>query len=227
MADVLRYFICTEKSTPFPSLRDIGTCNVYCEIGAQQRVRTHMGLSWTVPTVTGLLFPNISEGTWKEIHITSKSFNGSGVQPAQICTGNYSLLARTPPLTAHQQGRVGQIRDSRDGSPQIPAKQATAHGLRARLVILSAMLTGSSKGKEPSVDSRPSVDLGSINPRLEDFEVLDTLGIGTFSRVRLCKQKSNGKYFAVKVLKKSEIIRLRQVEHVMNEKRVMNGLNHP
>lgn len=71
------------------------------------------------------------------------------------------------------------------------------------------------------------MDLGSINPRLEDFEVLDTLGIGTFSRVRLCKQKSNGKYFAVKVLKKSEIIRLRQVEHVMNEKRVMNGLNHP
>mmetsp|Transcript_73428 Transcript_73428/g.153268 ORF Transcript_73428/g.153268 Transcript_73428/m.153268 type:complete len:348 (+) Transcript_73428:197-1240(+) len=74
---------------------------------------------------------------------------------------------------------------------------------------------------------RSDVDIGTISPKLEDFEMLDTLGTGTFGRVRLCKQRSTGKHFALKVLKKSEVIRLKQVEHVMSEKKILCQLNHP
>ena len=44
------------------------------------------------------------------------------------------------------------------------------------------------------------------------------LGTGTFSRVRICRHKASGKYMALKILKKSEIIRLKQVQHVQSER---------
>jgi len=63
--------------------------------------------------------------------------------------------------------------------------------------------------------------------RLEDFELLETLGTGSFGRVRLCKHKPTGEYYAFKILKKKEILRLKQVEHVMNEKTILQNIDHP
>jgi protein kinase X len=46
----------------------------------------------------------------------------------------------------------------------------------------------------------------------------DTLGTGTFGRVRLVTYNhKRNLYFALKMLKKSEIIRLKQVEHIKAE----------
>lgn len=62
---------------------------------------------------------------------------------------------------------------------------------------------------------------------LSDFEVRDTLGTGSFGRVRLVKYKGDGKPYALKILKKSEVIYLKQVEHVKTEKKVLEELDHP
>lgn len=62
---------------------------------------------------------------------------------------------------------------------------------------------------------------------LSDFEVLQTLGTGSFGRVRLGKEKSTGQYFALKVLKKAEILRLKQVDHVMSELSILRQIKHP
>ena len=45
--------------------------------------------------------------------------------------------------------------------------------------------------------------------------------------MRLVKHKANGKYYALKVLKKHEVIRLKQVEHIMSEKSILAQVNHP
>jgi protein kinase A len=67
----------------------------------------------------------------------------------------------------------------------------------------------------------------TTNWKLTDFEFLETLGTGTFGRVRLCKQKNSSIYYAIKVLKKADIIRLKQVEHILSEKSVLSSVNHP
>jgi len=64
-------------------------------------------------------------------------------------------------------------------------------------------------------------------PTLADFEMLDTLGTGSFGRVRLVMYKPDGKYYALKILKKSEVIYLKQVEHVKTEKHILERINHP
>lgn len=65
---------------------------------------------------------------------------------------------------------------------------------------------------------------------LQDFKFLSTLGTGTFGRVRLVKHKSEpaeAEPVALKCLKKSEIIRLKQIEHVKSEKKILETINHP
>lgn len=64
--------------------------------------------------------------------------------------------------------------------------------------------------------------------KLVDFEMKETLGTGTFGRVRLCKHRNlPGQHLAMKILKKSEIIRLKQTEHIISEKEVLTQIHHP
>lgn len=65
------------------------------------------------------------------------------------------------------------------------------------------------------------------NCSIDDFELLDMLGTGTFGHVRLGKHKATGKHFAIKVQKKHDVIRLKQVEHVLSEKKILGMMNHP
>jgi serine/threonine protein kinase len=62
---------------------------------------------------------------------------------------------------------------------------------------------------------------------IKDFDLGKTLGTGSFGRVRFCTFKATGEYFAMKQLKKSEIIRLKQVDHMMSEKGILKSMNHP
>ncbi|KAK5707660.1 hypothetical protein LTR97_000198 [Elasticomyces elasticus] len=69
--------------------------------------------------------------------------------------------------------------------------------------------------------------------RKEDFELVKTLGTGTFARVWLAKianrkASDNNKVFALKILRKTDVIRLKQVEHVRNERNVLAAVaGHP
>jgi protein kinase A len=60
-----------------------------------------------------------------------------------------------------------------------------------------------------------------------DFTMQRTLGVGSFGRVKLAKYKQDGKMYAVKFMKKHEIIKLKQVDHINNEKRLMAQINFP
>ena len=51
--------------------------------------------------------------------------------------------------------------------------------------------------------------------------------LGSFGRVRLATHKSSGKFCAIKVLKKAEIIKLKQVDHIMNETKIITMIDHP
>lgn len=48
--------------------------------------------------------------------------------------------------------------------------------------------------------------------------------LGSFGRVKLARNKQTNKYVALKSLKKAEIIRLKQVDHVINENTILGNL---
>lgn len=69
--------------------------------------------------------------------------------------------------------------------------------------------------------------------REEDFELIKTLGTGTFARVWLVRLRDardgdENTVFALKILRKVDVIRLKQVEHVRNERNVLAKVaGHP
>ena len=62
---------------------------------------------------------------------------------------------------------------------------------------------------------------------LEDFDIKQTVGTGSFGRVKLIFNQKENKYFALKILKKLEIIKLKQVDHILSEISILNIIEHP
>ncbi|XKL61565.1 hypothetical protein PGB90_008622 [Kerria lacca] len=63
--------------------------------------------------------------------------------------------------------------------------------------------------------------------KFEDFNIVRTIGTGTFGRVLLCQEKATNKFYAMKILAIADVIRLKQIEHVKNEKNILLEINHP
>ncbi|KAK1284203.1 Serine/threonine-protein kinase AtPK1/AtPK6 [Acorus calamus] len=56
---------------------------------------------------------------------------------------------------------------------------------------------------------------------VEDFDLLTMIGKGAFGEVRVCREKTTGHVYAMKKLKKSEMLRRGQVEHVKAERNLL------
>ncbi|KAG9509190.1 hypothetical protein GZH46_02300 [Fragariocoptes setiger] len=71
----------------------------------------------------------------------------------------------------------------------------------------------------------------SIGPMsINKFEMLRVLGRGHFGKVILAKDKDSNEYYAIKALKKSDIIARDEIESLMSEKRILqvaSAVRHP
>jgi protein kinase X len=63
--------------------------------------------------------------------------------------------------------------------------------------------------------------------KLTDFKALQTVGTGTFGRVFLVQHRATQRHFAMKVMRKEDIVRLKQVDHIKNEREILALLRHP
>lgn len=62
---------------------------------------------------------------------------------------------------------------------------------------------------------------------LADFQISRTLGTGSFGRVHLVQSKHNQRFYAVKVLKKAQVVKMKQVEHTNDERKMLQRCRHP
>ncbi|KAK3954352.1 kinase-like domain-containing protein [Pseudoneurospora amorphoporcata] len=76
-------------------------------------------------------------------------------------------------------------------------------------------------------------EMATRKPQLSDFHRVRTLGTGTFARVVLVRP-ANGtdidrqKVYALKILRKTEVIRLKQIDHVRHERQILKDVTgHP
>ena len=73
----------------------------------------------------------------------------------------------------------------------------------------------------------PAAPVAKKKYRIDDFSIQATLGTGSFGRVHLVRNKIDNKFAAMKVLRKNDIVKLRQVEHTVNEKNILELLDMP
>ncbi|KAI8853638.1 kinase-like domain-containing protein [Chytridium lagenaria] len=121
------------------------------------------------------------------------------------------------PQQAHQDAYANyyNVQNNNLGLMQPPSMPMTSRRSIAALVESSLAAVSTNIG-----NSRQSFNLN-------DFLILNTLGTGSFGRVHLVQLKATGKHFAMKVLRKVDVVRLRQVEHTINEKHILERLDFP
>ena len=76
-------------------------------------------------------------------------------------------------------------------------------------------------------ENQTELTLGPKKPRIEDFDLHETIGTGSYSRVRLCKHKASARLVAIKIIKKRDIVLSQQIEHISSERSILSRLDHP
>ncbi|XP_059170910.1 cAMP-dependent protein kinase catalytic subunit PRKX-like [Physella acuta] len=68
---------------------------------------------------------------------------------------------------------------------------------------------------------------GNIVYRIEDLDIMKTIGTGTFGRVVLTRHKESREYCALKVMAITQVIKLKQEQHIKSEKAILSSVSHP
>ncbi|KAL4786280.1 kinase-like domain-containing protein [Aspergillus varians] len=77
---------------------------------------------------------------------------------------------------------------------------------------------GNSQGRQVSSDNE-------VN--LNQFRLLRVVGKGAFGKVRIVEKKDTGLTFALKYIRKEEVVRSESVRNIIRERRMLEHLNHP
>jgi len=81
-----------------------------------------------------------------------------------------------------------------------------------------------------TVEALAARELGaSISQKLtiDDFELLKVIGKGSFGKVMQVRKKDSGKIYAMKVLKKQQLVARKQVDHTKTERKVLEEIDNP
>ncbi|KAI0080609.1 cAMP dependent protein kinase [Panus rudis PR-1116 ss-1] len=168
--------------------------------------------------ITPPLSPTNSEGDDSAIIVDSEPRYSGGEAGGHRFHDDQRVLQSLPQRGSHIQVEASSRRPSRTEAVQMDVDVHHAEVPRLPMRHLE--------------DEKSHVHRGSL--KLTDFEVKGTLGTGTFGRVLLVRLRSSSSgttsmqnCYALKVLRKSEIVRLRQVEHVNAERYILSRVQHP
>ena len=127
-------------------------------------------------------------------------------QPQNQNVPSIKNLINPPQTDGAGQSQIGGQRNGPDSKPA-EAKPAEA-------------------ASTPAVPSMPAVRPTKGKYTLSDFAIQRTLGTGSFGRVHLVQSNHNQRYYAVKVLKKQQVVKMKQVEHTNDERRMLQRVKH-
>lgn len=82
-------------------------------------------------------------------------------------------------------------------------------------------------GQAESDFERKWNDPAKNTAKLDDYLRIKTLGTGSFGRVMLVQNNSTKEFHAMKILDKQKVVKLKQVEHTLNEKRILQAVDFP
>ncbi|KAF8078132.1 cAMP dependent protein kinase [Lyophyllum atratum] len=138
----------------------------------------------------------------------------------------------TPPLSPghSEQGADAIVVDA---EPRYSGPERNIPHSEASITVIAARSETMAMDRPLRLLEDEQVHLQRSGLKLSDFEVRGTLGTGTFARVLLVRHRTSASqpgtqnHFAMKVLRKTEIVRLRQVEHVNAERYILSRVTHP
>ncbi|TVY42025.1 cAMP-dependent protein kinase type+2 [Lachnellula occidentalis] len=113
-----------------------------------------------------------------------------------------------------------------------PQHDGPGHSVPSQMTSITASASSIGAAKTEVARPTPQVEETPVRQTkgkysLGDFDILRTLGTGSFGRVHLVQSKHNQRFYAVKVLKKAQVVKMKQVEHTNDERRMLQEVKHP
>ncbi|WVQ99549.1 hypothetical protein IAU59_006685 [Kwoniella sp. CBS 9459] len=140
-----------------------------------------------------------------------------------------------PDLNRNSSADEERIREkAREAQEQAAQAQAALHNAtqQARVAAINAAATQAALDTVSQKEVKPATAAQPLRKTagryaLADFHIERTLGTGSFGRVHLVRSKHNGRFYAVKVLNKEKVIKMKQVEHTNSEREMLVRVRHP
>ncbi|OXG23502.1 protein kinase A [Cryptococcus neoformans Tu401-1] len=165
-----------------------------------------------------------------------------GAQGMLAGTTDGHRQVQSPVSRSSSAGEDKMREKARDAQEQAAQAQANLHRVtqQARVAAINAAATQaaletatqlpatarvptSGTGAEPGQARRKTAGRYALS----DFLIERTLGTGSFGRVHLVRSRHNGRFYAVKVLNKEKVIKMKQVEHTNSEREMLVRVRHP
>ncbi|XP_065293302.1 cAMP-dependent protein kinase catalytic subunit 1 isoform X7 [Dermacentor albipictus] len=137
------------------------------------------------------------------------------------------------PASSHHQPQQRQVQQHQQQAASLPSAATSSRKASASSPEASEEDTQTSVRFERFLEeARKSFEQKWTSPSsntacLEDFDRIKTLGTGSFGRVMLVQHKQHKDYYAMKILDKQKVVKLKQVEHTLNEKRILQAVEFP
>jgi hypothetical protein len=181
------------------------------------------------------LTPTTSKRTSGSFHLHKTKTNESTKQPQTsppAHTQPKPADSMNPAAYAPQQSASPHAQTQPQPSHNVPSIQNLIHPSNTNTVNNSGI---SGAGSAPTHNGGVQFQAQPLNQArvtkgkysLTDFQIQRTLGTGSFGRVHLVQSKHNQRFYAVKVLKKAQVVKMKQVEHTNDERRMLQQVKHP
>ncbi|KIW45355.1 cAMP-dependent protein kinase type 2 [Exophiala oligosperma] len=174
-----------------------------------------------MPTFGGLLKKKRTKESSEDKTVNSGG-NHSSIQykQSQKTDASSSAASQTTSNAPTQatSGATTQVTSTPEPTTKQPASNGTNNMNVASLVSPPASGVVDGKGATRQTKGKYT---------LTDFEMKRTLGTGSFGRVHLVQSKHNTRFYAIKVLKKAQVVKMKQIEHTNDERKMLSRVKHP
>ncbi|KAG9290882.1 hypothetical protein G9A89_011032 [Geosiphon pyriformis] len=176
----------------------------------------------------------------RKLSMTSRILSTSASQSSSKNSTNYNpLQARRNSQVEKDNTPIHKRQDSAGSIKSSPAYDSDYNppppkGGKTFISLFTAVLRGgnsrtastSSLNKDGGSLSSPASGekMGSKTkiPSIQDFEIIKPISRGAFGKVYLARKKTTGDLYAIKILKKVDMVRKNMVNHVLAERRVLS-----
>jgi serine/threonine-protein kinase RIM15 len=128
-------------------------------------------------------------------------------------------ISKPRSLPMHHEGIVSPTE-----SPLLPGSEFTSPAIIPSHHRRQSSAAGSDPSRpppSPRLNAVSAPQARAVPPSIKDFEIIKPISKGAFGSVYLAKKKSTGDYFAIKVLKKADMVAKNQVTNVKAERAIM------
>ncbi len=109
-------------------------------------------------------------------------------------------------------------------SPMLPGSEFSSPAIIPSHHRRQSSAAGSDPSRpppSPRLNSVSAPQARAVPPSIKDFEIIKPISKGAFGSVYLAKKRSTGDYYAIKVLKKADMVAKNQVTNVKAERAIM------